>query len=676
METETTAFSTTTPLKSYESSGSYQFPDQSWTAIPDIYFHTLQVIAGNQTRQAGKIDRTLKFAELQGKRLSITFSGTAQARLWLDDENPNTETGGTGDLYVTLTASYPRGTWNYSAVPQTLILSTAVNNQTETKKYLRTASAYTIIYGFETTGGLLAKRQQQLDVYRRQGLGNSTREVISESLNVLGQRWLFQVALADQLIAAQSGISSCWNHRVGRVAQEAGYYIDVGLIYGTPLPTTDSTDQQKRWNAFDVSNYFGSAMEHSVLEQLQPVTGSSTMKVLHQVNAASPSQKIFRAHSGNWSTVSSQLIGYDITALTTKINNGSVLLIPTNGNVFVGSWHGRGYVERKQTATRLTIGMIINGSYGGYASILALIDSVPIQNTHWNSPHFFNIVPPATPTTPGADPVNMADGSFTLNSTDLSVGLAEPRGFSFSRHYSSNRRNQNPANMAHGWTHNYKMYASEETSIEAGLGLRTPAEMASCLVATKAALDVYSGTEENWLDDAFPAGATPTANGESWTWVGSNPTPFSGTLAHRSPTTAAQHEHGFEGATTPVTVDPGDRLFTYVYLEAGTGIVPTEIMLEWHVAGGNWEHRAYWGANTINRGVTGTVSRYYMGALPGTGKWVRLEVRALSLGLEGTSIDGMKFTLYGGKATWDFAGINHQSAKEWVTTALIAKWGM
>jgi len=44
--------------------------------------------------------------------------------------------------------------------------------------------------------------------------------------------------------------------------------------------------------------------------------------------------------------------------------------------------------------------------------------------------------------------------------------------------------------------------------------------------------------------------------------------------------------------------------------------------------------------------------------LPGTGQWVRLTVPASSVGLDGATINGMAFTLYGGRATWDHAGKN------------------
>jgi hypothetical protein len=45
-----------------------------------------------------------------------------------------------------------------------------------------------------------------------------------------------------------------------------------------------------------------------------------------------------------------------------------------------------------------------------------------------------------------------------------------------------------------------------------------------------------------------------------------------------------------------------------------------------------------------------------MGPLPAAGQWVQLRVPASAVGLEGSTISGMAFTLYGGRATWDAAG--------------------
>jgi len=160
------------------------------------------------------------------------------------------------------------------------------------------------------------------------------------------------------------------------------------------------------------------------------------------------------------------------------------------------------------------------------------------------------------------------------------------------------------------------------------------------------------GTDVVWIDDSVPAGAIADGD-EAWTWVTNNPAPFSGTKAHQSPLRTGEHQHYFYNATATLSVGVGDSLFAYVYLDPVNP--PSEIMLQWN--DGNWEHRAYWGADlTTYWGVDGTVSSRYMGALPAKGQWVRLTVPAAQVGLEGRTLNGMAFTLVDGRATWDRAG--------------------
>ncbi|HXL81271.1 MAG TPA: hypothetical protein VN951_10380, partial [Pyrinomonadaceae bacterium] len=78
------------------------------------------------------------------------------------------------------------------------------------------------------------------------------------------------------------------------------------------------------------------------------------------------------------------------------------------------------------------------------------------------------------------------------------------------------------------------------------------------------------------------------------------------------------------------------------------------VMLQW--TDGGWGHRAYWGANNISLGSDGTDSQRFIGPLPATGQWVRLEVPASLVGLEGHVLNGMAFSLWNGRATWDHAG--------------------
>lgn len=96
-------------------------------------------------------------------------------------------------------------------------------------------------------------------------------------------------------------------------------------------------------------------------------------------------------------------------------------------------------------------------------------------------------------------------------------------------------------------------------------------------------------------------------------------------------------------------------MVAYVYLDPLN--MPSEVMVQWLT--NDWDHRAYWGLNNITWGTDGTNSKRFMGALPPAGQWVRLEVPASQVGLEGAAISGMAFTLYDGRATWDHAGKSH-----------------
>jgi Glycosyl hydrolase family 9/Bacterial Ig domain/Cellulase N-terminal ig-like domain len=162
-----------------------------------------------------------------------------------------------------------------------------------------------------------------------------------------------------------------------------------------------------------------------------------------------------------------------------------------------------------------------------------------------------------------------------------------------------------------------------------------------------------------WVDDATPSGAVPGSDGgDSWNWVNSNPAPFSGNRAHQTSASAGLHQHYFDWASQTMPVASGDILYTYVYLDPAN--LPSELMLQWN--DGTWEHRAYWGENTVTYGSSGSNARRYMGALPASGRWVRLEVPASQVGLEGSTVRGMAFTLYNGRATWDAAGKGTVSA--------------
>jgi hypothetical protein len=155
-----------------------------------------------------------------------------------------------------------------------------------------------------------------------------------------------------------------------------------------------------------------------------------------------------------------------------------------------------------------------------------------------------------------------------------------------------------------------------------------------------------------WVDDGLPAGSQARGDNEGWDWVDADPDPFIGLLAHRSAIANGMHQHYFLDADTPMQVGADNSLFAMVYLDPDN--VPDEVMLQWYSAG--WGHRAYWGGDRLSWGTPGTAERRPMGPLPFADEWVRLEVPASLVELEHQAVVGMAFTLWGGRATWDYTG--------------------
>ena len=186
-------------------------------------------------------------------------------------------------------------------------------------------------------------------------------------------------------------------------------------------------------------------------------------------------------------------------------------------------------------------------------------------------------------------------------------------------------------------------------------GKSTPSATATTTPTTTTSTTTSTTTtrpEFVWFDDALPTGASGFGNGgDSWNWVTSSPAPFSGTKAHQTNLTTGVHEHAFGWGST-MTVNTGDKLFAYVYVDPANP--PSQIMISW--GADNWEHRAYWGTNKVNYGTPGTASQYYVGPIPAGGQWVRLEVPASAVNLEGKTVSMMSFMLFDGRVTWDKVG--------------------
>lgn len=152
--------------------------------------------------------------------------------------------------------------------------------------------------------------------------------------------------------------------------------------------------------------------------------------------------------------------------------------------------------------------------------------------------------------------------------------------------------------------------------------------------------------ERLWFHDQIPQGAQPQG---TWEWdfrlLGRN--------AHTDAFAEGQHGHAFQADPKGFPVQAGEFLFAYVYVMPDQK--PQTIMLHWF-DGAGWEHRAYWGDDKIPAGTANTASKRHMGPIPTAGEWVRLEVPAALVDVEGKTLRGMNFSMFGGKCVWHRAG--------------------
>ena len=496
-------------------------PIQSWTYQPVEFMAKLTI---GYLHYGGWFTKTWNMPELQGRRLSLVgsrqyFGGGiygAQVYLRIDDTQIYSAPSFGGTLPVIISNSFPYGSWD---ITNNIPIDTLISDYSITKYYNSGeagSASYAITYAFEPDLAWLQQRQRQLDAYRQQGYADDSQQVVTETLNIMGLNWMLQTKLCEDLLARQAHALPQYHLRIGRMMQvsSGGYGIDAYLQVGGLAAGIDTdTNLFSSWySVFDVASYMHSAQEHALIEQLQTNgwVGASTVKLLQLAN--SRGQAIYLADSNNWSAVSSNLVNYDLGTLGSYINNGCSLLLPTNGSIPLigaGNWTGYGYMLHLAEDDLRVNKMEIGGGYsGGFVSGgAATVNPAFIASVSPDYPNYIITSSPYVWASYSGDPVNMADSSFRVTATDLSLGQSEPRGITFTRFYSSGRRQLNPATMGYGWTHNYNLTLDEVSSPTASLGGTIPAQMAPMLVASCAALNFYDTqlSPKNWMVTALIA---------------------------------------------------------------------------------------------------------------------------------------------------------------------------
>ena len=207
-----------------------------------------------------------------------------------------------------------------------------------------------------------------------------------------------------------------------------------------------------------------------------------------------------------------------------------------------------------------------------------------------------------------------------------------------------------------------KAPTSEQTAIIADLDTKIAAVKAQITSALASVdyVDPGAGTvlamlepaEFIWIEDETPAGAQLQGD-TPWEFVAAPDHPVHTGMKSTRRKADAMSQHFFTGVSPGLKLGADDKLFAYCWLDPTNP--PKTVMLQFN--DGNWNHRAFWGEDTIAFGAGDLPEHRLMGPLPPTGQWVRLEVDAAHVGLAaGAELNGWAFTQFGGTVYWDHAG--------------------
>lgn len=190
-----------------------------------------------------------------------------------------------------------------------------------------------------------------------------------------------------------------------------------------------------------------------------------------------------------------------------------------------------------------------------------------------------------------------------------------------------------------------------------------------------------TGAETIWLGDSLPAGAIADEatfpRNKGWSWVDPDTfqslqrhlasmltretqkrqKPFAGNRALVSNLATGDSFHALKNATETLSIAPGDWLSVHVYIDPLHP--PERIEIWWLTTDPDRRlRRVYWGSPSRWGRAAGHTQGQAKGPLSAldVGRWVRLEVAAAELTLEGRQIDGMAFLVNGGRAAWAAAG--------------------
>ena len=477
-------------------------------------------------------DQTVTMPGLKGRKLSLSWSGnTASIRLDETLLGPAfTVTGSAVDIQLKAshnhyTKSFQNGSYVNSGFGR--------DDQKETKAYLKGNSYnYAFAYSFGNPSKLSRDRQEVLDAYRRGGLAESDWRVRTEVLNIMGLQWYDQTWRQQLVSAPLFNMLPMMHHRFGRVAQEQSFFIDIGLQASAESNRNQDISLERKffqYCSFVGSAMEHGVIEQM---QGEDKNAASTVKMVHLANQqglsiyrSTPANwnsvrplltnyggsavtaggfvtglqyRITTVGNTNFTSIgaASNAVGVyfiatgpgtgtgtatptgleDLERAMTDATEPGIALVPKDGRITLNSWRGYGYAIDRPSSSLMKIS---GGLFGGFnsqtgtvssAQLAAWIASSASYETSATTTQNVPYTPYTTPRQYSSDPVDLLSGAFVVDKTELTLGSgASPRGLTFSRHYNSARRYDKSPGLGYGWTHNYDIFVTKRSSVNAGL---------------------------------------------------------------------------------------------------------------------------------------------------------------------------------------------------------------
>lgn len=435
----------------------------SWQALPSSLTTTLRI------RHQG-IDQTFDSRDIYTQRLSIyypTSSSNPAPSLYLD-----------GQLVQTGNAT-TRGTSNGISfnVDHPYANGFDGSDQAWTQK-IRAGGAYTIINAWGSVGSGHTEFQEKA-LSELQNLSSQSEPLLNQSLMVMGLKWTANKNMADDFAGRITQSTRLSSHTVGIAGtgdvtgQDGGPYVDVaGGISGSNLEFGTANQTGK----FVATGLLASAFEHGIIEQSQPYTAVSTVKLFDI--AAQNNYRLLEANSSNWNSVKSSLTGYssgNLSSLDAVISQGGRLLLPENGSLGENQWQGTGYFTLTQSNNGMSAGYIIGGGFkGGFSTDTGQVETAPPSEVVSEADVFSD--------NPTINRERMLSGDGVFSQQDLVIGSGLSQ-LALTRSY--NGRDGRTQAYSAGWRHNYDIDLTQTSDILRAL------HQGSALDATASIVGMY-----------------------------------------------------------------------------------------------------------------------------------------------------------------------------------------